>query len=466
MRRRQRGQQHEHHHQHRHHQQQQEDRAHRQRHRPKRKHKARHDGVERDTVQAHVSWDAAEAQLAELHAGFRARVAQSRSAGDILTGRYRVLASGLVGGLTLGGMHSALRLPVNDGAMQTAVVGLALAAAAAFAVALGLMDGPLPVTQGESDLGRAARPSITKTTAQKIAHPPPKTRSPEAATRTRTPSSCDQARHNSHRLPELRARLQRVDAKGSQYMTDEYLLSVMDQESSKDATVKRTFEYAATKLEAALRARADFPFLQHEFDADKKPDRSPALQRVLNNDGYYLYGYTYDGRPVVWFFVASRDRRIETGDLSKQQLMLFMEAMSRSCPPGVTDCVAVNMTRGVSRHNVDLRAELELQQLFEIAFPDRLHQLYLVGANAFVRFLFRVAAPLMPRRVVAKMHMVSSKGAFNTLSSIMPPEIIPDYLGGPCAHTARGDFDAMVSRQMAQREQWMAQSQSSTTPVL
>ena len=270
------------------------------------------------------------------------------------------------------------------------------------------------------------------------------------------------ARHNAHRLPDLRAVCAATDPVAASYLTDEYLLSVMDQESSKDASVKRTFEYAARKLCDALAEREHFSFLKYEFAAAAgvAPRRPVELTRALQSEAYYFYGYTFDGRPIIWFHACKRDRSAkggESADTTKMQVMLVMEAVARLMPANITSFVLVGYMPGASSKNIQVSAEVAVQKLLIRCFPDRLSSIYLVGPGLFVRAAFRLARPLLPRRFASKLHMVAVCDASKVLGKVMPCALVPDYMGGPCVHTHRGDFDAAYERQARQLAEWQLQ---------
>jgi len=163
----------------------------------------------------------------------------------------------------------------------------------------------------------------------------------------------------------------------------------------------------------------------------------PELQTELDRGVIYWYGYHQrSGAPILWLHLGAISKIPPAHQLSFERLCLLLLEMAirEFIPPFLRPerFVLVANGKGLGLTDLHLSFIKSFADLITVAYPDRLEAFYIGPTTAFVRLLFTLMQPLLPERVVAKVHPM--KHPHTELVGCVPEHEIPTFFHGKFQH--------------------------------
>ena len=287
-------------------------------------------------------------------------------------------------------------------------------------------------------------------------------------------------------LSILRAHLATEFPEDSNYLSDDYILSVASKPYSKDPTVRRPLEYSQEKLSQVMQWRAEHgapkmeeliklangsPSAAEAVENPKGYTKAKAIVNSLNTNSMYWHGYTKDGRPILWIR-TNRKPWYPDVEAEANALIAMADAGIRAMPQGVTDFVCVSESSYPPPPNPSFMITI-LQALVK-GYPDRLHILYSAPVSSIIQFVINLLLPLMPGRLASKIMMIGQDDVKARLEEMLlhGEDDLPKFFGGPADHdefypdeskcpnrgegTLKFDYFGMLKRLDAAKKEYLA----------
>jgi hypothetical protein len=245
------------------------------------------------------------------------------------------------------------------------------------------------------------------------------------------------------RLARMRVALQARYPESKRLFTDAYLASVMTMPSSKNAKVMRTFKYARDKLLKSLQWRRD----QHVDAVFKHPER---LRATLQCGSLYFCGYDVKRRPILWVRPKLKNwKQLDVAKETAMHILLIETCLHQLMPTGVTQFCLVADARGVGFGQMNVKMMKSLLKVLTTGYPDRLGALAAGPINFFLRGVYRMLSPFIPRNLSKKIKLIGTPNKH--LAYLLGDDTtrLPRFFGGATDH-AFVDYHDMVVRQLKQ----------------
>ena len=176
---------------------------------------------------------------------------------------------------------------------------------------------------------------------------------------------------------------------------DSYIQSVMDVKG-------RSFEQSIEKFRKVL-----------EWRNSQNVDgivvaAGEGVMAQLCEEALYMYGYDRNGHPLFWVRPHLKDYK--KMDVEKEIIVhiLLLELGIKSLPKGMTTFVLVAETGKLGMRDFSPALMKGLINLLTSGYPDRLEGLYAGPINFVVRMMYKVLSPIVPARLLSKVHLMDS----------------------------------------------------------
>ena len=142
------------------------------------------------------------------------------------------------------------------------------------------------------------------------------------------------------------------------------------------------------------------------------------------------FGYDKDHRPCLYYKAKNHQAGLATIDESVRYFVYMIEkGCNEADKLGSGKLIVVFDRKGYERKNHDAIFETR-KKLFPILqdyYPERLHLLFVIGVNWFIRAILIVVRPFLSKKTANKLFVLTETQ--NLLKYFASEEILPEYRG-------------------------------------